>query len=85
MSEAGHVDTDLVGTARFQLTFDVGETGKTLKNTVMSDGTFPVGTVDCHFFAVNGMSADGGIYGTFIFFEISPYNCTITAVDGMLL
>lgn len=38
MSNAFHMDTNLMGTACFQLAFNIGEIGEALAHVVMGDG-----------------------------------------------
>ena len=78
------MDTNLMGTAGFQLTFNVGIfSTEPLQNTVVCNRILSVFIVDCLLFAINRMSADRLMNGAGIFGYIVIYNGLILSGNGM--
>ena len=65
----GHVDTDLVGAAGFQLAAHVGITPVTGYYLPMGNSLFAVSLGDAHLFPVGGVAANGGIHRAAVFPE----------------
>ena len=69
VSEALHVDADLVGTPRFQSALDEGDMPQAFQHAVVSDGGFARRVVvgqDGHLQTVFGISPDVAAYGAFV-------------------
>lgn len=85
MSKAAHVNADLVGSSRFQPTFNVGGISEAFQNPIMGDRFFSVFVVNGHFFSVNRVAANGSVNGSLVFFEVSCHNGAVPASDGVFL
>ena len=85
MSNACHVDTDLVRSTRLQAALDMGEILKPCKHLVMGHCGFSVVIIDCHLLPILWASPDRFVDHSLIVLQGSVNNRLITAGDGMLL
>ena len=85
VSQARHMDTDLMGTAGFQTALNMGKARKALQHPVMGHRRLAVLVVDAHFFPVLGMTANGGVYDTLVLLHHSMDNGLVPSGYGMLL
>ena len=61
MTNAGHMNPNLVGSSRFQLTFYVRKTAKALQDAVMGDRIAAILLINAHLLAVSGVASNGGM------------------------
>ena len=85
VSQARHMDTDLMGTAGFQTALNMGKARKALQHPVMGHRRLAVLVVDAHFFPLLGMAANGGVYDTLVLLHHSMDNGLVPSGYGMLL
>ena len=77
--DMGHMNSNLVGSAGFQLTFHMGVFFKTLQHPIVCYRPFPVHQIYSHFHAVIFAASDRHINGSFLFFYHSMDNGLIPA------
>ena len=85
MTDACHMDTDLMGSSGFKLTLDIGIISETFQNFVVGNGLPSIFTVSTHFLAVCRMTSDRCINRTGIFFDITMYDRNIDTTDRVYL
>ena len=85
MADVGHVDADLVGAARLQLTADVGVATVTLHHFPMGHGLLGIAGGDSHLLAVGGMAANGGVHGAAVLPEGAADDALVNTVHGVIL
>ena len=83
MSNACHVDTDLMGSSGLKFTLDIGIISEALQNFVVCNGFPSVFTVRAHLLTVCRMTADRCVDCAGIFFDIAMYDRNIDTADRM--
>ena len=85
VADVGHVDPDLVGTARFQAAPDMGIAPVALDDLPMGHRIPGIPGGDAHLFPVRGVPPDGRVHGARVLPEGAHHNGLIGPGHGMVL
>src|SRR5690242_17035651 len=86
MAQKAHVGTDLMSTPSFKYALNQGDISITFQHLVMGDGMFSNAAIQInhHLSTVFGTATDMTGHGSFLFGHITPDQCNVFPVDGVI-